>query len=191
MFDVLSFGDGRLTVASKETPVRELTVNGIAFRTLLDAVSSIRPGPISPITAQWEGRRRNLRGLLGEEQTEQVRDGRVVLAVCPSCFDASCGMLIAGSLAIGPRYASWSSIGLEHEHPGTLVKRFHGLLGRFRADVIAPEEWWTPSAFAPEWGFKFDREQYFSEIAAELDRFEKTSVPTESPAKLLRKRGRA
>jgi hypothetical protein len=160
--DVLAFVD-ESHGALVPVDYRQLTVNGNDLAALVGADTS------APLTADSPGEHqlRYLQGLLGGRSDNGLRAGRIAIGFCRNCHDSSCGEMVAASVEFSATTVSWTDIGFETEHVGTLEQRFGGWLGNIGARAVAPPEWWTPSPIAGL-AYTFDRGAYTTAIEKEI-----------------------
>ena len=160
--DVLAFTEEAFGVF---IPVdyRQLTIGGTTLAALVGADTSAPLTADSPVDHQL----RYLRGLRDGSNADGLRAGRIAIGYCRNCHDASCGEMVAASVAFTETTVTWTDIGFEVEHVGTLEKRFGGWLGNIGARAVAPPEWWTPRPIAGL-AFEFDRAEYLAAIEKEI-----------------------
>ena len=144
---------------------RQLALNGVVLAALLDADTSAPLTAASPVAHQIA----YLQALLDGSTRDGLRPGRIAVAYCRGCLDASCGEMVAASVTYSDSAVTWTDIGFEVENVGTLVPRFGGWLGNIGARSVAPEEWWTPAPVAGL-SYTFDRAVYVATIEKEIAR---------------------
>ena len=105
--DVLSFVD--LDVERKSAwgaghhASRQIAINGTLLGTLLHTVTRRPVEHSTPLVSGQSGAitpAAYLRALLGGPKDDPLSDGRIALGYCDACLDASCGVLLAATLAI-------------------------------------------------------------------------------------------
>jgi hypothetical protein len=109
-----------------------------------------------------------LRALLGGPKDDPLEEGRIAIGYCDACLDASCGVLLAATLAIEGNTVVWAHIGFEQldEGPAPKLKAF------WKKSAPEPEDEpkWLPNPFVPDVTLRFDRGQYLEAIQAERRR---------------------
>ena len=179
--DVLSFIDLDVERKSAWGPghhaSRQIAVNGVLLGTLLHTVTRRPVEQSTPIVDGQAGAitpAAYLRALLGGPKDDPLSEGRIALGYCDACLDASCGVLLAGTLAIDGASVLWAKIGFEQEHVGPAPK-----LAAFWKKKSEPEpepvhDQWIMTPFEPEVTFRFGRDQYLEAIQSERRRLAAT-----------------
>ncbi|PTL72298.1 hypothetical protein C1I63_05185 [Rathayibacter caricis DSM 15933] len=166
-------------VAANSTPQPDLTLDGRPVGAF--AGDADPPNPLDIYSAPWAEWPAFLLSLLGEEPSVEgsMLPGRIAVACCASCGDASCGILYGAQLVRSERTVQWRNAQWEVETdrplppPSTSLAR----LAR-RAGFGATHEFagWKPGIGRVR-TVTFDREQYDAVIREALRALPNSPAP--------------
>ncbi|MCU1550537.1 MAG: hypothetical protein JWR36_1097 [Glaciihabitans sp.] len=175
--DVLSFVDLDVERKSAWGPgqhtSRQIAVNGTLLGTLLATMTNHAVDQSTPVVDGKSGAvtpAAYFRALLGGPKEDQLPEGRIAIGYCDACLDASCGVLLAATLAIEGTSVLWTRVGFEQEDAGPAPKLTAFWKKKAEPEPEAFREPWITTPFEPEITFRFDRDQYLEAVQAERRR---------------------